>query len=74
MSNGENKQDVLDAMGRIIGQHGDWLDGRTFQRLALMAARAHFAEEDLDDYGTFDELRKAFEEAAKIAKEVVKDA
>lgn len=74
MSNFENKQEVLDAMGKIIAQHSDWLDGRTFQRLALHGARVWFAEDDLDDYGTFDDLRKAFEEAAKIAMEVVKDA
>lgn len=67
MSDHENKQDVLDAMSRIIGQNADWLDGRTFQRLALTAARGDFEEDDLDDYGTFDDLRAAFEKAAEIA-------
>ncbi|MNF96231.1 hypothetical protein D3C84_790140 [compost metagenome] len=73
MSNAD-EQDVIQALARIIAQNADWLDGRTFQRLALHTARSYFEEGDLDDYGTFNDLRKAFEEAAKIAMEVVKDA
>jgi len=70
MSNFENKQEVLDALGRIINQHADWLDGRTFQRLALHGARVWFAEDDIDDYGTFEDLREAFVKAAEIALKV----
>lgn len=67
MSDHQNKQDILEAMSRIIAQYADWLDGRTFQRLALTAARGYFEEDDLDDYGTFDDLRAAFAKAAEIA-------
>lgn len=70
MSNFENKQEVLDALGRIINQHADWLDGRTFQRLALHGARVWFSEDDIDDYGTFEDLREAFDKAAEIALKV----
>ncbi|MCY1314157.1 hypothetical protein D9M70_647660 [compost metagenome] len=57
-------------MSRIIGQNADWLDGRLFQKLAMIAARANYEDDDLDDYGTFDDLRKAFGKAAEIALKV----
>lgn len=46
--NDENENDVINALGRIIGQHADWLSGRDFQRLALHAAEGYFPAEDLD--------------------------
>ncbi|HBP6604159.1 TPA: hypothetical protein L6B08_07985 [Pseudomonas aeruginosa] len=67
MSNYENEQDLFDAMGRIIAQHADWLDGRTFQRLALHGARVWFSEDDIEDYGTFADLHEAFTKASEIA-------
>lgn len=44
----DNEQDVLKELVRIIGQHSDWLDGHTFQRLALHAAEAYFDAQDID--------------------------
>lgn len=48
MKTGADEKDVIDALGRIIAQNADWLDGRTFQRLALEAADAYFEEGDTD--------------------------
>lgn len=64
---------LIDGLCVLIFQHSDWLDGRTFQRLAERVARANFEEDDLDDLGTFDDLNKAFEGAAKIAMEGLSD-
>lgn len=61
MSSNQNCNEVIFAMGRIIGQNADWLDGRLFQKLAMIAARANYEDEELDDYGTFDDMRRAFE-------------
>ncbi|MCY1559574.1 hypothetical protein D9M68_966250 [compost metagenome] len=61
MSTNQNCNEVIFAMGRIIGQNADWLDGRLFQKLAMIAARANYEDEELDDYGTFDDMRRAFE-------------
>ncbi|MBV7586871.1 hypothetical protein KW851_28850 [Pseudomonas sp. PDM33] len=61
MSTNQNCNEVIHAMGRIIGQNADWLDGRLFQKLAMIAARANYEDEELDDYGTFDDMRRAFE-------------
>lgn len=70
MSSNENCDEVINAMGRIIGQNADWLDGRLFQKLAMIAARANYEDEELDDYGTFDDLREAFVKACEIALKV----
>lgn len=67
MSDHANKQDVIDAISRIISRHADWLDGRTFQRLALDASRAYFEEDDLDDYLNAEQGIKAFEAALTAA-------
>ncbi|WP_177339308.1 hypothetical protein [Pseudomonas sp. NBRC 111135] len=61
MSSNQNCNEVIFAMGRIIGQNADWLDGRLFQKLAMIAARANYEDEELDVYGTFDDMRRAFE-------------
>ncbi|WP_068826742.1 hypothetical protein [Pseudomonas sp. BMS12] len=61
-------------LSNCIARHADWLSGRDFQRIAERVARGYFAENDLDEYVTFEELQRAFDEAAKIAMEVVKDA
>lgn len=47
-ANADNEADILRELGRIIGQHGDWLSGRDFQRLALHAAEGYFPADDLD--------------------------
>jgi hypothetical protein len=48
MSRAHDEQDVIRSLGRIIGRHADWLDGRTFQRLCGQAAGAYFEPADLD--------------------------
>ena len=48
MNRRENEAEILDALGRLIGQNADWLDGRTFQRLCGQAAGAYFEPADLD--------------------------
>lgn len=69
MSTNDNEQDIEDRLSLVIAKHADWLDGRTFQRLALRVARAYFEEDDLDDLATFDDFIKAFEASAKIVTE-----
>jgi|GEM_PF-4852498 len=66
MSAHQVHEDVAQALGRIIGQHSAQLDGRTFQRLAMDAARAYFDESDLDEYGTFDDCLKALAQASDM--------
>ncbi|UGR28855.1 hypothetical protein LSP17_03190 [Pseudomonas aeruginosa] len=61
MSTNHQCNAVIDAIGEIIGKNADWLDGRLFQKLAMIAARANYEDEELDDYGTFDDFLKAFE-------------
>lgn len=61
MSSNHQCNAVIDAIGEIIGKNADWLDGRLFQKLAMIAARANYEDEELDDYGTFDDFLKAFE-------------
>ncbi|WP_339487848.1 hypothetical protein [Pseudomonas sp. EL_65y_Pfl2_R95] len=56
MSNADKENEVIDAMSNIIGRHADWLDGRTFQRLALVTAEGYFSKDDLDNYGTAEEV------------------
>lgn len=67
--NETREEQLVDGLCVLIFQHADWLDGRTFQRVAERVARANFEEDDLDDLGTFDDLNKAFEAAATIATE-----
>ncbi|SFC50270.1 hypothetical protein SAMN05216577_106154 [Pseudomonas citronellolis] len=69
MSTNQNCNEVIFAMGRIIGQNADWLDGRLFQKLAMIAARANYEDEELDDYGTFDDMRRAFEVSSAALRE-----
>lgn len=69
MSTNQNCNEVILAMGRIIGQNADWLDGRLFQRLAMIAARANYEDEELDDYGTFDDMRRALEISSAALRE-----
>lgn len=69
MSTNQNCNEVIFAMGRIIGQNADWLDGRLFQKLAMIAARANYEDEELDDYGTFDDMRRAFEISSTALRE-----
>ncbi|HBO4885794.1 TPA: hypothetical protein L4V39_001829 [Pseudomonas aeruginosa] len=59
MSTNHQCNAVIDAIGEIIGKNADWLDGRLFQKLAMIAARANYEDEELDDYGTFDDLQKS---------------
>ncbi|WP_225037490.1 hypothetical protein [Pseudomonas aeruginosa] len=59
MSTNHQCNAVIDAIGEIIGKNAEWLDGRLFQKLAMIAARAYFEEQDLDDVGTFDDLQKS---------------
>ncbi|HCK7413547.1 TPA: hypothetical protein N0X67_005758, partial [Pseudomonas aeruginosa] len=61
MSTNHQCNAVIDAIGEIIGKNAEWLDGRLFQKLAMIAARANYEDEELDDYGTFDDFLKAFE-------------
>ncbi|HHG4347403.1 TPA: hypothetical protein ACPWE1_003630 [Pseudomonas aeruginosa] len=61
MSTNHQCNAVIDAIGEIIGKNADWLDGRLFQKLAMIAARANYEDEELDDYGTLDDFLKAFE-------------
>ncbi|WP_236202105.1 hypothetical protein [Pseudomonas pseudonitroreducens] len=71
MSSNQNCNEVIFAMGRIIGQNADWLDGRLFQKLAMIAARANYEDEELDDYGTFDDMRRAFEISSAALRDEV---
>ncbi|MDP3816686.1 hypothetical protein [Pseudomonas sp.] len=48
MNRSDNEAEILNALGHLIGQHADWLDGRTFQRLCGLAADAYFEPDDLD--------------------------
>jgi hypothetical protein len=50
MNRRENEAEILDALGRLIGQNADWLSGRDFQRLANQAAGAYFEAGDLDTW------------------------
>lgn len=59
MTKAADENEILDSLGRIIGPHADWLDGRTFQRLCQQAAHAYFEEQDLDSLGTFDDLQES---------------
>lgn len=56
MSNADKENEVIDAMSNIIGRHANWLDGRTFQRLALITAEGYFSEDDLDEYSTAEDV------------------
>jgi hypothetical protein len=47
MNRRENEAEILNALGRLIGQNADWIDGRTFQRLCGQAAGAYFEPADL---------------------------
>lgn len=69
MTDRENQ--LIEDLASVIYKHVDWLSGRDFQRLTERAARAYFEADDLDDLGTFDDLRKSFETAAQIAAEAV---
>ncbi|HCF1155149.1 TPA: hypothetical protein NH807_005790, partial [Pseudomonas aeruginosa] len=61
MSTNHQCNAVIDAIGEIIGKNADWLDGRLFQKLAMIAARANYEDEELDNYGTLNDFLKAFE-------------
>lgn len=61
MSTNHQCNAVIDAIGEIIGKNSDWLDGRLFQKLAMIAARANYEDEELDNYGTLNDFLKAFE-------------
>lgn len=39
----------------VIAKHADWMDGRTWQRLAQLVACGHFAADDLM---SFDEVMR----------------
>lgn len=74
MNDHDQREDQLvSELSNCIARHAEWLDGRTFQRAAERVARGYFESDDLDDLGTFDDLRKAFEGAAKIAMEGLKN-
>lgn len=66
MSSNAQCEEVLNAMGCIIGANADWLDGRLFQKLVMIAAKANYEDSELDHYGTFDGLRKAEEEVGRL--------
>ncbi|MDC3991737.1 hypothetical protein KGZ01_10920 [Pseudomonas aeruginosa] len=61
MSTNHQCNAVIDAIGEIIGKNAEWLDGRLFQKLAMIAARANYEDEELDNYGTLNDFLKAFE-------------
>lgn len=68
----DNENEILNALGRLIGQNADWMSGRDFQRLALHAAGAHYEAGDLDRLATLDQFGTALAEAlaAELGVEV----
>lgn len=69
----DREEQLVNEISNLVGKHADWLDGRTFQRVAERVARGYFESDDLDDLGTFDDLSKAFEGAAGIVMEGLKN-
>lgn len=61
----DNENEVLNALGRLIGQNADWMSGRDFQRLALHAAGAHYEAGDLDRLATLDQFSAVLAEAMR---------
>lgn len=61
----DNETEVLNALGRLIGQNADWMSGRDFQRLALHAASAHYEAGDLDRLATLDQFSAVLAEAMR---------
>lgn len=41
-------EQLVNEISNLVGKHADWLDGRTFQRLAERVARGYFEGDDLD--------------------------
>lgn len=43
----EKMTELENELSAAVGRHADWLDGRTFQRVLMRVAEAHFDVDDL---------------------------
>jgi hypothetical protein len=59
---------LLTDLGQIIAKHSDWLDGGTFQRIALAAADGYFPPSEVDAYVTVAAAEAALESALRCGE------
>lgn len=61
-----NEKQLEDELSNLIAQHSNWLDGRTFQKVAMQIAAGFFSEDDLDPVAIIDaDFLEKFTEGAK---------